>query len=67
MSLRYRSLTCEGYGATTACNTITINRLDRVLLGSLGSIAPDCHVRIDEDIRPIQQVSLIAVDPGTWD
>lgn len=40
---------CEGYGATETCNTININRLDRILPGSVGPVAPGVEGRIAED------------------
>jgi len=40
---------CEGYGATETCNTININRLDKILPGSVGPVAPGVEGRIAED------------------
>jgi long-chain acyl-CoA synthetase len=40
---------CEGYGSTETCNTININRLDKILPGSVGPVAPGVEGRIAED------------------
>ncbi|HNY65155.1 MAG TPA: long-chain fatty acid--CoA ligase [Deltaproteobacteria bacterium] len=39
----------EGYGSTETCNTITINRVDKILPGSVGPVAPGVEGRIAED------------------
>ncbi len=39
----------EGYGSTETCNTITINRPDKILPGSVGPVAPGVEGRIASD------------------
>jgi len=39
----------EGYGSTETCNTITINRVNKILPGSVGPVAPGVEGRIAED------------------
>jgi len=39
----------EGYGSTETCNTITINRVHKILPGSVGPVAPGVEGRIAED------------------
>ena len=39
----------EGYGSTETCNTITINRVNKILPGSVGPVAPGVTGRIAED------------------
>jgi long-chain acyl-CoA synthetase len=39
----------EGYGATETCNTININRVDKILPGSVGPVAPGVEGKIAED------------------
>lgn len=39
----------EGYGSTETCNTITINRVDKILPGSVGPVAPGVEGRIAPD------------------
>jgi long-chain acyl-CoA synthetase len=39
----------EGYGATETCNTVNLNRPDRVLPGSVGPLCAGVEGRMDED------------------
>jgi long-chain acyl-CoA synthetase len=39
----------EGYGSTETCNTINMNRLHRVLPGSVGPLCPGVEGRVAED------------------
>ncbi len=39
----------EGYGSTETCNTINMNRMHRVLPGSVGPLCPGVEGRIAED------------------
>jgi long-chain acyl-CoA synthetase len=39
----------EGYGSTETCNTITINRVNKILPGSVGPVAPGVEGRIAPD------------------
>jgi long-chain acyl-CoA synthetase len=39
----------EGYGATETCNTININRVKKILPGSVGPVAPGVEGRTAED------------------
>lgn len=39
----------EGYGLTETCNTVNLNRLDKILPGSVGPLCPGVEGRIAED------------------
>ncbi len=39
----------EGYGATETCNTVNLNRPDKVLPGSVGCLSPGVEGRLAED------------------
>ena len=39
----------EGYGATETCNTVNLNRPDKVLPGSVGCLSPGVEGRMAED------------------